>query len=102
MLEKQPIHNCFMSLMLEDMRFELEEEELAQRTFRRGDIEVSIGFVLNEAGYYQVHAIIITKDGQSVTLPWSDGLATLSPFQIKKQLLFWIDEPIVVPTITNL
>jgi hypothetical protein len=90
MLEKQPI------------RFELEQEELAHRTFRRGDIEVSIGFVLNEAGYFQLHAIRINKGDHHVELPWSNGLGCLSPFQIKKQICFYIDEPIVNPTITNL
>jgi len=102
-LEKQPRYGCFLSLLLQEMRFEFEwhqDDVDSQRVLFRGDKRVAIIFSdKNERGFLCVDSIEITRGDITVSLDWEDELSPLSRFQIRKQLVFWIDEPIVKPKI---
>ena len=99
-MERQPRHGCFLSRLLQEMRFEFEwhEDDVdTERVLFRGDKTVTIIFSDEKRGFLCVDSIKITREDGMVSLDWEgeNGLSRISWYQIQKQLRFWINEPIV-------
>jgi len=103
MLEKQPLHGCYLSILLQELRFELVQDNELVREYKRGSgISVMINYRYPEGKeYLVVDSLTIYRNYTLITLPWVNGLENVSDFQIRKQLEFWLNEPVITPKISK-